>query len=72
MMLGVDNLPTSVPREASSHFSQALAPFVPALAEQDPTQPFEEWQAPGMRVNIQSHVVRMFLLECLHHLLLMD
>ena len=47
MMLGVDNLPTSVPREASRHFSEALAPFVPALAEQDPSAPFEQWRAPS-------------------------
>jgi alpha-aminoadipic semialdehyde synthase len=47
MMLGVDNLPTSVPREASRHFSEALAPFVPALAEQDPSAPFEQLQAPA-------------------------
>lgn len=42
LMMGVDNLPAEFPREASSHFSRNLMPFVPALAQSDHARPFTE------------------------------
>uniref|UniRef100_A0A7S2SNY8 Saccharopine dehydrogenase (NAD(+), L-glutamate-forming) n=1 Tax=Rhizochromulina marina TaxID=1034831 RepID=A0A7S2SNY8_9STRA len=36
VMLGVDILPTALPREASKHFGDALLPLLPPLLTQDP------------------------------------
>lgn len=40
-VMAVTNLPTELPKEASMSFSEALAPFVPALAEVDLRARFE-------------------------------
>ncbi len=39
VVLAVDKLPTELPLEASSSFSEALAPYVPGLARADLTRP---------------------------------
>jgi len=41
MLLGVDILPSELPREASAHFGDALLPFVETLATGDATLPPE-------------------------------
>lgn len=41
-VLAVDNLPAELPRDATRHFSQSLAPFLPSLASMDRTRPFEQ------------------------------
>jgi hypothetical protein len=42
MMMAVDNLPAEFPREASSHFSSNLMPFVQSLAASDSTAPLSD------------------------------
>ena len=44
MMLGVDILPSELPREASNHFGELLTPFVPALATSNGELPFDQQQ----------------------------
>lgn len=41
MMMGVDNLPAELPKDASQSFGDALLPFVPALASSNGTLPFD-------------------------------
>ena len=42
LMLGVDNLPAEFPRDASSHFSSKLSPFIEALASNDNDVPLTD------------------------------
>ncbi len=46
VILAVDNLPAELPRESSTHFSETLLPFIPAIAHADYTRPFEESDLP--------------------------
>ena len=41
-MMGVDILPSELPREASQHFGAQLLPFVEALASSDGSLPFQD------------------------------
>ena len=42
VVLAVDILPSELPREASTYFSQVLRSFIPAIAQCDYCMPFEE------------------------------
>ena len=42
LMLGVDNLPAEFPRDASTHFSSKLKPFIEALASNDNDVPLND------------------------------
>ena len=42
----IDNLPTELPKNASISFSEALTPFVPAIAKADYSKPFDELELP--------------------------
>eukprot|EP00656_Telonema_subtile_P047495 TRINITY_DN545_c0_g1_i1.p1 TRINITY_DN545_c0_g1~~TRINITY_DN545_c0_g1_i1.p1 ORF type:complete len:1029 (-),score=352.60 TRINITY_DN545_c0_g1_i1:354-3440(-) len=55
-MLGVDILPSELPREASHHFGQLLTPFVPALATSNAELPFAE-QADTMPAEMHGAVI---------------
>jgi len=57
VILAVDNLPCELPREASAHFSKALKPFVPSLANADFSVDFDklEIDAPLKRSVILYH-----------------
>lgn len=46
VVMAVDNLPTELPREASTSFSETLLRFIPAIAKADYTVPFEELALP--------------------------
>lgn len=46
VVMAVDNLPTELPRESSTSFSQTLSQFVPAIAKADYTVPFEKLALP--------------------------
>jgi len=46
-VMAVGNLPTELPLDASEHFSEALEPFVPALAAADLEAPFEQVDLPA-------------------------
>jgi alanine dehydrogenase len=46
-VMAIGNLPTSLPREASETFSEALLPYIPGLAAVDLDAPFEEAALPG-------------------------
>lgn len=46
VILAVDNLPAELPREASTHFSTTLLPFIPAIVQADYSLPFEEANLP--------------------------
>jgi len=46
VVMAVEILPSELPREASTDFSQILRPFVPAIAQCDLTAPFEECKLP--------------------------
>jgi len=46
VVMAVDNLPTELPREASTSFSETLLQFIPAIAKADYTVPFEELALP--------------------------
>jgi alpha-aminoadipic semialdehyde synthase len=46
VVMAVDILPSELPREASSDFSQILKPFVPALAQCDWSAAFEDCNLP--------------------------
>lgn len=46
VVLAVDFLPCELPVDASRHFSQALRPFIPALARADFSQPLERCGLP--------------------------
>jgi alanine dehydrogenase len=46
VVMSVDNLPCEISRESSEHFSKALLPFLPAIAEADYTVPFETLALP--------------------------
>jgi alpha-aminoadipic semialdehyde synthase len=41
VVMAVDNLPTELPREASTSFSETLHRFIPAIAKADYTVPFD-------------------------------
>ncbi|MBI4224219.1 MAG: hypothetical protein HY609_04745 [Deltaproteobacteria bacterium] len=47
VILAVDNLPCEVAREASTDFSAALKPLVPAIAKADYALPFEKLSLPA-------------------------
>eukprot|EP00658_Telonema_sp_P-2_P023046 TRINITY_DN1922_c0_g2_i2.p1 TRINITY_DN1922_c0_g2~~TRINITY_DN1922_c0_g2_i2.p1 ORF type:complete len:604 (-),score=184.90 TRINITY_DN1922_c0_g2_i2:138-1949(-) len=55
-MLGVDILPSELPREASHHFGQLLTPFVPALATSDGQLGFSE-QAETMPPEMHGAII---------------
>ena len=46
VLMAVDILPSELPREASADFSRVLAPFIPAIARCDFSQPFEACDLP--------------------------
>lgn len=56
VLLGVDNLPAEFPREASTHFSTQLAPFVEALASSDHSLPFEKQSATFPRMLPHNNI----------------
>jgi alanine dehydrogenase len=45
-VMAVDILPSELPKESSQHFSSALKPFMPALAEADFSRSFDELDLP--------------------------
>jgi saccharopine dehydrogenase (NAD+, L-lysine-forming) len=45
-VMAVDNLPTELPREASTSFSETLRQFIPPIVKADYTVPFEELDLP--------------------------
>ncbi len=45
-VMAVDNLPTELPREASTSFSESLQRFVPAIVKADYTVPFNKLNLP--------------------------
>lgn len=47
LVMAVDILPSELPREASETFSQALLPFVKAIAEADFSKGFDQLQLPS-------------------------
>jgi alpha-aminoadipic semialdehyde synthase len=46
VVMAVDNLPAEISLESSVFFSQALKPFIPALARTDFRNPFESIELP--------------------------
>ena len=42
LMMGVDNLPSELPLDASAHFGQQLLPFLKVLSESDGSLPFDQ------------------------------
>jgi alpha-aminoadipic semialdehyde synthase len=42
LMMGVDNLPSELPVDASAHFGQQLVPFLKVLSESDGSLPFDQ------------------------------
>jgi alpha-aminoadipic semialdehyde synthase len=42
VVLAVDNLPSELPRDSSTHFSTTLMPFVPEIAQADYSAPFTQ------------------------------
>jgi alpha-aminoadipic semialdehyde synthase len=46
VVMAVDNLPTELPRESSTSFSETLLDFIPALANADFTVPFGQLTLP--------------------------
>jgi alpha-aminoadipic semialdehyde synthase len=46
VVMAVDNLPTELPRESSTSFSETLLDFIPALAKADFTVPFSQLTLP--------------------------
>ncbi len=46
VVMAVDNLPTELPREASTSFSESLERFVPAIVKADYSVPFAELDLP--------------------------
>lgn len=46
VVMAVDNLPTELPREASTSFSETLRQFIPSIAKADYTVPFEKLDLP--------------------------
>jgi alpha-aminoadipic semialdehyde synthase len=46
VVMAVDNLPTELPREASTSFSETLLQFIPTIAKADYTVPFEDLALP--------------------------
>lgn len=46
VIMAVDNLPSELPRESSTSFSETLLDFIPFLGEADFTVPFEELNLP--------------------------
>jgi alpha-aminoadipic semialdehyde synthase len=47
VIMGVEILPTELPRESSAAFSNALVDLVPGLAQADPSGDFEDWDLPA-------------------------
>lgn len=46
VVMAVDNLPSELPRESSTSFSETLLDYIPALAKSDFTVPFENLELP--------------------------
>jgi alpha-aminoadipic semialdehyde synthase len=46
VVLAVDNLPSELPRESSTHFSTTLLPFIPELAQANYDVPFDQSTLP--------------------------
>ncbi len=46
-IMTIDNLPAEIPMESSAFFSQALKPFIPALAGEDFSRPLDEISLPA-------------------------
>ncbi|MFX1510513.1 MAG: hypothetical protein ACFFBR_09430 [Promethearchaeota archaeon] len=46
VVMAVDNLPTELPREASTSFSETLQRFIPSIVKADYSVPFEELDLP--------------------------
>ncbi|MFW9986586.1 MAG: hypothetical protein ACFFDJ_08495 [Candidatus Odinarchaeota archaeon] len=46
VVMAVDNLPTELPREASTSFSETLRQFIPTIVKADYSVPFEELDLP--------------------------
>jgi len=46
VVMAVDNLPTELPRESSTSFSETLKRFIPAIVKADYSVPFEELDLP--------------------------
>jgi saccharopine dehydrogenase (NAD+, L-lysine-forming) len=46
VVMAVDNLPTELPREASTSFSESLRRFIPAIAKADYMVPFDQLNLP--------------------------
>jgi alanine dehydrogenase len=46
VVMAVDNLPTELPREASTYFSETLQRFIPMIVKADYTVPFEQLDLP--------------------------
>ena len=46
IVMAVDNLPSELPRESSTSFSETLLDFIPALASADFTAPFSDLELP--------------------------
>ncbi len=42
VVLGVDNLPTELPREATLYFGDSLLPFIEGIVRSNPALPFEQ------------------------------
>ena len=42
LMMGVDNLPSELPLDASAHFGQQLLPFLKVLSQSDGSLPFDQ------------------------------
>jgi alpha-aminoadipic semialdehyde synthase len=47
LIMAVDILPSELPRESSIAFSNALNPYIEAIAKADYNRPFEELDLPG-------------------------
>jgi alpha-aminoadipic semialdehyde synthase len=47
VVMAVDNLPTELPREASTSFSETLQQFIPSIVKADYTVPFDKLDLPA-------------------------
>eukprot|EP01094_Clydonella_sp_ATCC50884_P024902 TRINITY_DN6379_c0_g1_i1.p1 TRINITY_DN6379_c0_g1~~TRINITY_DN6379_c0_g1_i1.p1 ORF type:complete len:902 (-),score=345.38 TRINITY_DN6379_c0_g1_i1:572-3277(-) len=56
LILGVDNLPTEFPKEASKYFGASLLPFLEDVVRSDMTRPFEE-QKRDLPIQVQQAVI---------------
>jgi hypothetical protein len=46
LMMGVDILPSELPKEASTHFGDALLPLLPELVTSDANRPYPQQDLP--------------------------